>query len=101
MISPNDIKAIFFDLDGTLRRIVPTGGEVFTDYVITLVLTVDEDARLAALHWRHFSSTSSEDLRTDLLAHSTQRKNFWTGYSRRRLLALGASLEQALELAPK
>src|ERR1044071_7109918 len=101
MISPNDIKAIFFDLDGTLRHSVPTGGEVFTDYVITLGLNVDQDARLRAFRWEHFYWASSEDLRNDLLAHSPESENFWIEYSRRRLVALGPSPEQALELAPK
>ena len=101
MISPNDIKAIFFDLDGTLRHSVPSGGEVFTDYVKTLGLPVDEEARLRALRWEHFYWASSVDLRDDLLAHSGETENFWIEYSRRRLIALGASDEWAVEFAPK
>lgn len=101
MISPTDIKAIFFDLDGTLRHSVPSGGEVFTDYVKTMGLQVNEEARRSALRWEHFYWASSEDLRNDLLAHSPETENFWIEYSRRRLIALGASEEWAVEVAPK
>ena len=101
MIPTNDIKAIFFDLDGTLRHSVPSGGEVFTDYVITLGLHVNEEARLRALRWEHFYWASSEDLRNDLLAHSPDTENFWIEYSRRRLIALGASESWAVEVAPR
>ena len=100
MISYNDIKAIFFDLDGTLRHNVPSGGEVFTDYVTTLGLRVNEEARLRALRWEHFYWASSMDLRNDLLAHSAETEKFWIEYSRRRLIALGASEEWAMEVAP-
>jgi len=101
MIQPYDIKAIFFDLDGTLRHSVPSGGEVFTDYVITLGLRVDEEARLRALRWEHLYWANSVDLRDDLLAHSGETEKFWIEYSRRRLIALGASLQEASEYAVK
>ena len=101
MIPHNNIKAIFFDLDGTLRHSVPSGGEVFTDYVITLGLNVNEEARLRALRWEHFYWASSEDLRNDLLAHSAETEQFWIEYSRRRLIALGAAEDWAMEIAPK
>src|SRR5215204_2385779 len=101
MIQPNDIKAIFFDLDGTLRHSVPSGGEVFTDYVVTLGLEVNEEARLRAIRWEQFYWASSVDLRNDLLAHSADTENFWIEYSRRRLIALGASPEWAMEFAPR
>jgi HAD superfamily hydrolase (TIGR01549 family) len=74
---------------------------VFTDYVITLGLNVDQEARLRAFRWEHFYWASSEDLRNDLLAHSAETENFWIEYSRRRLIALGASEEWATEVAPK
>lgn len=41
MIPPSAIKAIFFVLDGTLRHSIPSGGEVFTGYAITLGLPVN------------------------------------------------------------
>jgi HAD superfamily hydrolase (TIGR01549 family) len=101
MIQTNNIKAIFFDLDGTLRHSVPSGGEVFTDYVITLGLQVNEEARLQAMRWEHFYWASSADLRNDLLAHSAETENFWIEYSRRRLIAMGASPEWAAEFAAR
>ena len=101
MISPNNLKAIFFDLDGTLRHSVPSGGEVFTDYVVTLGLQVNNEARLRALRWEHLYWANSVDLRDDLLAHSGETEKFWIEYSRRRLIALGASEEWAVEFAPK
>jgi FMN phosphatase YigB (HAD superfamily) len=101
MIQPNDIKAIFFDLDGTLRHSVPSGGEVFTDYVITLGLRVNEESRLRALRWEHLYWANSVDLRDDLLAHSGETEKFWIEYSRRRLIALGASSQWAREFAAK
>ncbi|HSL31493.1 MAG TPA: HAD family hydrolase [Anaerolineales bacterium] len=100
MIPPNGIKAIFFDLDGTLRHSIPSGGDVFTDYVITLGLPVDEEARLRAIRWEHLYWANSMDLRNDLLAHSAETENFWIEYSRRRLVILGASPEWAVEFAP-
>lgn len=100
MIPPNGIKAIFFDLDGTLRHSIPSGGDVFTDYVATLGLPVNDEARLRAMRWEHLYWANSMDLRNDLLAHSAETDNFWIEYSRRRLVALGASPEWALEFAP-
>src|SRR5512138_1934653 len=100
MFSNHGIKAIFFDLDGTLRHSVPSGSDVFTDYVTTLGLLVDTEARLRAMRWEHLYWASSVDLRDDLLAHSGDTENFWVEYSRRRLVALGASPEKSLEFAP-
>ena len=101
MLSPNGIRAIFFDLDGTLRHSVPTGGDVFNDYVKTLGLNVNHEDRLRAVRWEHLYWASSVDLRDDLLAHSGETENFWIEYSRRRLVVLGASPASALEFAPK
>ena len=101
MITTNGIKAIFFDLDGTLRHSIPSGADVFTDYVMTLGLHVNEEARLRAMRWEHLYWASSVDLRDDLLAHSGETEKFWIEYSRRRLIALGASPQWALEIAPR
>lgn len=100
MIPPNGIQAIFFDLDGTLRHSIPSGGDVFTNYVMTLGLHVNEEARLRAMRWEHLYWANSMDLRNDLLAHSAETENFWIEYSRRRLVALGAPPQWAVEFAP-
>lgn len=100
MAVPNGIKAIFFDLDGTLRHSVPAGGEVFNDYVKTLGLRVGHADEIRAVRWEHQYWASSADLRDDLLAHSSDTENFWIEYSRRRLVVLGAAPEWAQEHAP-
>lgn len=96
----NHIKAVFFDLDGTLRHSVPEGGEVFNEYVTSLEFAYSDDDRLRALRWEHQYWAGSADLRDDLLAHSADTDNFWIEYSRRRLLALGLTDELARELSP-
>lgn len=101
MNSVNGIKAIFFDLDGTLRHSVPHGGDVFSDYVATLGLNIDHEDRVRGTRWEHLYWASSADLRDDLMAHSGETENFWVEYSRRRLVALGASPAWALANAPK
>ena len=92
---PNHIKAVFFDLDGTLRHSIPSGSDVFNEYAASLGLSYTEEDRVRAMRWEHQYWASSTDLRDDLLAHSADTENFWIEYSRRRLLALGASPEWA------
>ena len=101
MHSLNGIKAVFFDLDGTLRHSVPHGGDVFSDYVASLGLRINREDRIRGIRWEHFYWASSADLRDDLMAHSGETENFWIEYSRRRLIALGASPAWALAHAPK
>ena len=101
MNSNHRIKAVFFDLDGTLRHSVPSGGEVFTDYVITLGLPVSHEDRMRATRWEHLYWANSPDLRDDLIAHSGESEKFWIEYSRRRLVSLGAEPSWALSYAPK
>ncbi len=93
------IKAIFFDLDGTLRQSLPAGGEVFAEHAIQLGLRATEEDRLRALRWEHFYWANSADLIADKKAYPDD-KVFWNRYARRQLVALGASDAQAEQLAP-
>ena len=97
----NKIKAIFFDLDGTLRHSVPVSTDVFNEYVVTLGMQINEEDRIRSMRWEHFYWASSADLREDLVAHSPDTENFWTEYTRRRLIATGASTQWAIEHAPQ
>lgn len=97
----NHIKAVFFDLDGTLRHSVPEGGEVFNEFVASVGYACSDEDRLRAQRWEHQYWASSADLRDDLLAHSADTENFWIEYTRKRLIALGVASERAAGLAPR
>jgi putative hydrolase of the HAD superfamily len=99
MKSNDHIKAVFFDLDGTLRHSVPEGGQVVDEYVLTLGLSITGQDRLRAARWEYLYWANSADLRDDLLAHASDTENFWVEYTRRRLIAVGASPEWAGEHA--
>ena len=96
----NGIKAIFFDLDGTLRHNVPSGGEIFNDYLRTQSIFFGEEDRLRAMRWELEYWANSPDLLNDLKIHKDENEKFWVEYSRRRLLALGIAPEQSSDLAP-
>jgi HAD superfamily hydrolase (TIGR01662 family) len=101
MNSNHRIKAIFFDLDGTLRHSLPEGGQVFNEYLLSLGLPLTGEDRQRAMRWEYLYWANSPDLRDDLLAHSADTENFWIEYSRRRLVAVGLSPARARELASK
>jgi HAD superfamily hydrolase (TIGR01549 family) len=94
------IKTILFDLDGTLRHSIPSGGDVFTDYTLTLGLTISAEERLLAERWDHYYWANSHELHADFELHKEANSDFWGSYARRRLVALGAGPARAQELAP-
>lgn len=94
-----NIKAIFFDLDGTLRFNNPSGRELFADEAARLgVVTTPED-RLRATRWEHYYFATSPEIKLDVEAFP-ESKAFWVNYSRRLLRTLGATDEQAERMAP-
>lgn len=95
MNSKHHIKAVFFDLDGTLRHSVPEGGQVSNEYAASLGLAISDEDRLRAAHWEYQYWANSADLRDDLIAHSPDSEKFWVEYTRRHLIAAGASPEWA------
>jgi FMN phosphatase YigB (HAD superfamily) len=99
--SIKDIKAVLFDLDGTLRHHLPSGGEVFVEYVRSMGFQVSEEDRIRAEHWEHFYFASSLEIRKDSETYKDDRSSFWVNFGRRRLVALGLKSADALELAPK
>ncbi|GAB4482724.1 MAG: hypothetical protein OHK0031_05460 [Anaerolineales bacterium] len=93
------ITAVLFDLDGTLRGHFPPGREFFADAAARLGLEITPEDRLRACRWEHYywaeSPEQSEDRRLN-----PDSSAFWLNYSRRELIALGASPAQAEEFAP-
>lgn len=101
MNSNHSIKAIFFDLDGTLRHNVPSAYEILNAYLSEHGISISPENHLKAMRWEYSYWASSADLRDDIIAHSMDTDQFWTEYTKRRLLALNLSLEQSTEFAPK
>ena len=95
----SDIKAILFDLDGTLRHHIPSGGAVFTDYALSLGLPINSEDRIRAERWEHYYFANSPEIRAD--SEKFKEDAFWVNFGRRRLIALGISPRQAEELAPQ
>ena len=101
MNSNHSIKAIFFDLDGTLRHNVPSANQIMNSYLIEHGISISPENHLKAMRWEYSYWASSADLRDDIIAHSIDTDKFWIEYTKRRLLALNLSLEQSTEFAPK
>ena len=99
-LSSNHIKAVFFDLDGTLRLNIPSGGDVFADYAAKLGLPVNDEDRLRASRWENYYWASSREVIKDKQKFLTE-PDFWNHYARRQLAALGASREQVKIMASK
>lgn len=95
------IKAILFDLDGTLRHHLPSGGEVFVEHVRSIGLQISEEDKLRGVRWEHFYFASSPEIRADSNTYKDDRIGFWVNFARRHLVALGTHSTQAAELAPK
>jgi HAD superfamily hydrolase (TIGR01662 family) len=95
------IKAIFFDLDGTIRLNEPRGTDVFTEHAARLGLRVREDDLLRAMRWEHYYWANSHELKDDVKELGRLSDEHWLRYAHRQLVALGASAKEAAELAPQ
>jgi HAD superfamily hydrolase (TIGR01549 family) len=97
----NNIKAILFDLDGTLRHHLPSGGEVFVEYVRSMGLQISEEDKVRAEHWVHFYFAQSPEIQADIKKFKEDQKGFWLNFTQRRLVASGINPTQSAALAPQ
>jgi len=95
-----NIKAILFDLDGTLRFNNPTGDQVFIQYVLDLGMNISEEDEIRAQRWEHYYFANSPEIQADQEQYK-DREVFWVNFARRRLVALGCHPREAQALAPK
>jgi FMN phosphatase YigB (HAD superfamily) len=94
------IKAILFDLDGTLFHHLPSSGEVFMEYVRSLGFQVSETDRIRAEHWVHYYFAYSPEIQADTKLFEDDQKGFWVNFMKRRLVAVGIDKMQSVNLAP-
>ena len=101
MNSTNKIKAVLFDLDGTLRHHLPSGGEVFVEYLRSLGMNISTENKTRAEHWEHLYFASSPEIQADNEIFKDDLKAFWVNFTKRRLVALGIHETEAIGLAPQ
>lgn len=101
MPSPNGIRAIFYDLDGTLRTSVPLGRDAFVQQAAALGLETSAEAVRRAAIWEHRYFAESPEIISDRETFHDDSRAFWLNYCSRQLQALGAPPKQARELAPQ
>jgi HAD superfamily hydrolase (TIGR01549 family) len=99
LLSPNGIRAICFDLDGTLRYSRPTFAEAFFDIAASLGVSYSPEMRRHAARWLHYYWARSKELISDRELYAGQDEAFWRNHARLLLEALGCAPLQAEELA--
>ena len=99
MISSNSIKAVLFDLDGTLRHHIPAGGDVFVEFTRSIGLRISEEDRVRSEHWVHHYFAHSLEIQADGKLFKDDQKSFWVNFTKRRLVAMGVPTAQAIDLA--
>ena len=92
-------RAIFYDLDGTLRMNDPISWRAFADFVSTVGIAIAGVDVLRLARWEHSYFADSPLLRKDSLTF-TSTASFWTNYGYRQLLELGVTPARAIELSP-
>jgi len=101
MPSPNGIKAIFYDLDGTLRMSVPLGRDAFLEHAAALGLELAAGTRQRVAIWEHRYFAESPEIISDREIFRDDSRAFWTNYGFRQLQVMGATPAVARELAPQ
>ncbi len=99
MLPVNEIKAVFYDLDGTLHIDSPQQLEVFTKGASELGLKISAKAHLETARWEYYYFSQSEEILSDRINYPDE-KAFWDNYIRRQVIQLGATPQQAEELGP-
>ncbi len=94
------IKAVLFDLDGTLIHHLPPSGEVFVKYLEGLDLKILEEDRVHAEHWVHYYFAHSPEIQADSKMFEDDSKGFWVNFTQQRLVAFGIHPDKAAEIAP-
>ena len=101
MISPNGVRAILFDLDGTLRYNCPSSVHTFFEYAAQLGAPDTPEAHLKAHRWTHSYWAQSPELAADLERFGSDEAAFWTHNAEVQLTIMGCTPKQAAAIAPK
>ncbi len=94
------VRAIIFDLDGTLRVSSPSWEEIFLREARALGVPVSPEGQQRMSRWTHYFWASSDQLRRWLRTYG-ESPDFWIAFNHERLRRLGCDEACARDLAPK
>jgi HAD superfamily hydrolase (TIGR01549 family) len=97
--SPHAIRAILFDLDGTLRHNRPSFNDILSSLAIEYGALDTTDNRSSAERWLHYYWAQSADVQLDLANFGDLSREFWENHTRRYLIAYGFTPDQADQVA--
>jgi HAD superfamily hydrolase (TIGR01549 family) len=99
--SKHPIRAILFDLDGTLRYNRPRFNDILAKFAIEYGAADTRNNRHRAERWLHHYWAQSADVQLDMQTFGDQSPAFWENHTRRYLIAFGYAPDQAGQLAPE
>jgi FMN phosphatase YigB (HAD superfamily) len=97
-LSLDGIRAILFDLDGTLRHSRPSYNDVFFGAIADMGVDVTQAKRQKALRWAHYYFAGSPEILQDDAVYGHDRDLFLSNYVRRWLVAYGCEPNYADQL---
>jgi HAD superfamily hydrolase (TIGR01509 family) len=86
-----NIRAVLFDLDGTLRHSHPTFMQAFLDTANSLSIPTSPENSRRANRWLHYYWAQSPELLRDWQTHLESPDLFWANHAHQLLLAMGCS----------
>jgi HAD superfamily hydrolase (TIGR01662 family) len=101
LLSPNGLRGILFDLDGTLRHSRPSFIEAFIDFAVGLGLADSLENRKRANRWLYQYWADSAEMLRDRKSYGVRDDLFWTNHARLGLMAFGCPPKLAESLAPQ
>jgi HAD superfamily hydrolase (TIGR01549 family) len=96
------IRAVLFDLDGTLLHTQPPAVDMFYQAVSSFGLELSSEQRRQGRKWTHWYWAESDDLHADLALFGGTYDNaeFWARHAWRHLTSMGVDDERARQLGP-
>ncbi len=99
VISTTQIRAILFDLDGTLRHNRPRYNDVLAHFAVEYGAPDTHPDRCRAERWLHYYWAQSSDVQLDMASFGELNQEFWENHTRRYLIAYGHSPDRAAQVA--
>jgi len=99
LFTPNGIRAILFDLDGTLRFNQPRYFDILLSYAHEGGFPLTKEQQRCALRWFHYYWAQSTEMLADLDVLGGLGDRFWENHNQRILSAADCPVEVAGPLA--